>query len=197
MVSAPKLGETLRVGKAMKKGFTLIEMMIVVAILVVLMTITFRLSKLGSNADRRTRTVTRMQKLENCLSGYHAAFGSYPPVKLHGSRDIYNQVDRHGIQNDERNENLWNWNKIGEQAEWNAWNQVNAACKSQPVDCRFPYPEGYSKKIDIMDSGMILQYGAARSWRQASTTAFRATRTVTRSTRAKSTGVTCSCSSSV
>ena len=61
MVSAPKLGETLRVGKAMKKGFTLIEMMIVVAILVVLMTITFRLSKLGSNADRRTRTVTRMQ----------------------------------------------------------------------------------------------------------------------------------------
>ena len=154
MVSAPKLGETLRVGKAMKKGFTLIEMMIVVAILVVLMTITFRLSKLGSNADRRTRTVTRMQKLENCLSGYHAAFGSYPPVKLHGSRDIYNQVDRHGIQNDERNENLWNWNKIGEQAEWNAWNQVNAACKSQPVDCRFPYPEGYSKKIDIISEEM-------------------------------------------
>ena len=138
----------------MKKGFTLIEMMIVVAILVVLMTITFRLSKLGSNADRRTRTVTRMQKLENCLSGYHAAFGSYPPVKLHGSRDIYNQVDRHGIQNDERNENLWNWNKIGEQAEWNAWNQVNAACKSQPVDCRFPYPEGYSKKIDIISEEM-------------------------------------------
>lgn len=128
--------------------------MIVVTIIVVLMTITFRLSKIGQGADARTRTVTRMQKLENCLSGYHAAFGSYPPVKLHGSRDIYRQVDRHGIQRDDRNEGLWNWSKIGEDAEWRAWEQVQAACKSQPVDCRFPYPEGYSKKIDLVSAEM-------------------------------------------
>ncbi len=138
----------------MRKAFTLIEMMIVVTIIVVLMTITFRLSKIGQGADARTRTVTRMQKLENCLSGYHAAFGSYPPVKLHGTRDIYSQVDRHGIQTDERNESLWGWTSIGEDAEHRAWAKVNAACKPQPVDCRFPYPDGYSKKIDKVSEEM-------------------------------------------
>lgn len=41
-----------------------------------------------------------MQRLENCLSGYYAAYGSYPPVKLHGSRDYTLEVDEFsGIQN--------------------------------------------------------------------------------------------------
>ena len=125
----------------MKKAFTLIEMMIVVAVLVVLMTITFKLSGLGQDSERRTRTVVRMQRLENCLSGYHAAFGSYPPVKLHGNRDIYVAVEGDIQRTENRNENIWSWTKIGQDAEKRAWNQVKVACRSQPVDCRYPFPD--------------------------------------------------------
>ena len=91
------------------RGFTLIEIMVVVTILVILMSIVFRLSNVGADTERRTRTVVRLQRLENCLSGYQAAFGSYPPVKVHGSRDIFRRVGTHGMQSDERNEAIWNW----------------------------------------------------------------------------------------
>ena len=64
----------------MKRGFTLIELMVVMAVLVTLMAIMFRISGIGADADNRTRTIVRLQRLENCLSGYYAAFGSYPPV---------------------------------------------------------------------------------------------------------------------
>lgn len=127
----------------MKKAFTLIELMIVIAVMAILMGLVFRLNAVGTEAQERTVTILRLQKLENCLSGYHAAFGSYPPVKLHGSRDIYAAVNSHGVHNDESNENIWNWNKIGDTNEQRAWRQVKAACKAQPVDCRFPYPDGY------------------------------------------------------
>ena len=138
----------------MKRGFTLIEIMIVVAVLAILMSITFRLSGIGADTERRTRTVVRLQRLENCLSGYQAAFGSYPPVKLHGTRDIYRRVGTHGMQGEERNENIWNWTKVGEINEQRAWAQVAAACRSQPIDCRFPFPSGYDRLVDIISEEM-------------------------------------------
>ena len=72
----------------MKRAFTLIEMLIVVAVMVTLMSMVFRLTSIGGSATARNVTVSRLQRLENCLSGYYAAFGTYPPVKLHGTRDI-------------------------------------------------------------------------------------------------------------
>jgi len=140
----------LRRSKTMKKAFTLIELLIVIAVVSILMGLVFRLSSLGKDSWRRTLTVTRIQKVENCLSGYHAAFGSYPPVKLHGSRDIYLRVDVHGLQTGEQNKSLWGWNKLGDPYELLAWNQVRAACIAQPVACRFPYPEGYSKLVEMV-----------------------------------------------
>ena len=125
----------------MKKGFTLIEMLIVVVVISVLMTMTFRLSSIGDDSNRRNTTVARMNRIENCLSGYNAAFGSYPPVALHGTRNIYAKVNDHGIQSDDQEDkNIWGWTKIGQEEEQRAWAQVRAACKSQPVDCRFPFP---------------------------------------------------------
>jgi len=121
----------------MKKAFTLIELLIVVAVLVTLMGLMFKLGGLGGDSYRRTRTITRMQKLENCLSGYNAAFGSYPPVKLYGSRNINSRVDEygHGMQTGESGEPNWG-------DEGLAWEQVRAACLAQPVACRFPFPDG-------------------------------------------------------
>ena len=133
----------------MKRGFTLIELMIVMAILVTLMAVMFRISGIGADADNKTRTIVRLQRLENCLSGYYAAFGSYPPVKLHGARDIYLSVGEHGIQYDQRNEDIWGWDPDAfvagrrQKAEEDAWQQVQAACRAQPVACNFPFPSGY------------------------------------------------------
>ena len=144
----------------MKKAFTLIELLIVVAVLVTLMGLVFKLGAIGGESYKRTRTITRMQKLENCLSGYNAAFGSYPPVKVHGSRDIYYRVGGHGIQTDQRNEGIWGWNVDRflagkyQQAEANAWDQVRAACLAQPVACRYPFPEGYSDYIEAISKEM-------------------------------------------
>ena len=141
----------------MKKGFTLVEMLIVVVVLVTLMTITFRLSSTGSDQSRRASTISRMQRLENCLSGYYAAYGSYPPVALYAKRDWRLKLDEtSGDQTEnEINENIWGWDPLkfkswvdsgfkgwkggDKDEEENAWKQVRMACKAQPLDCRFPF----------------------------------------------------------
>lgn len=127
----------------MKKAFTLIELMITIAVLVILMGLVFRLTSAGTDSQKRTITIIRMQKLENCLSGYFAAFGCYPPVKLHGTRNIYAKVGAHGIQDADGEENTSLWSRD----EDDAWRQVKAACKAQPVDCRFPFPKGMNDRI--------------------------------------------------
>lgn len=113
----------------MRKGFTLVELLIVVVVIVTLMTISFRIGGIGDETSKRNRTINRMQRLENCLSGYYAAYGSYPPVKLHGSRDYTLSVNGYGIQcadTDDHETEL-------------KWECVKAACKSQPVAMSFPF----------------------------------------------------------
>lgn len=131
-------------GVKARRAFTLIEMLIVVVVLVTLMSITFRLMNIGSASDARVTTVMRLQKLENCLSGYYAAFGSYPPVQLQGSQDFNYEVGGHGIQSDNRKEIAWGWSAT---AQNTAWQQVQAACRAQPVAARYPFPDGYSDMV--------------------------------------------------
>ena len=131
----------------MRKAFTLVEMLVVVVVMTTLMTIMFKLSGIGGESTARTTTVARLQKLENCLSGYYAAFGSYPPVKLHGARDPFLEVNSHGVQKDSKSENIFSWSEIGENAEYAAWRQVEAACLAQPVACNFPFASGYRDLI--------------------------------------------------
>ena len=124
---------------AMKKAFTLVELLVVVVVLVTLMTMVFRLSNVGDSAQRRNATVSAMQRIENCISGYYAAFGSYPPVKVHGSRSIYYKTNRYGIQqveNDEKEEGDLRWER------------VEAACRSQPVAMNFPFASSMDDYIE-------------------------------------------------
>ena len=111
------------------RGFTLIELLVVVVVIATLMGLVFRLAGVGGNQKNRNITITRMQKLEFALSGYYAAFGSYPPVPLHGTRDIFCPVNDHGIQ----------MTSGGKADAGLSWPQVRAACLSQPVACEFPY----------------------------------------------------------
>lgn len=132
----------------MKKAFTLIEMLIVVAVLVTLMTITFRLTSSAKENQKRNDTIMKLQRLENCLSGYYAAFGSYPQVALHGSRDIYASVDKTGMQDGGSNEGIFGWSNIGDDDEIDAWSQVRAACQAQPFGCEFPFNDGDKEMVD-------------------------------------------------
>ena len=113
----------------MRKGFTLIELLVVVVVIVTLMAITFRLGGAGSDSTAKARTINRMQRLENCLSGYYAAYGSYPPVGLHGNRDYTYKVNGQGIQQVDSDQH---------EAEL-TWASVEAACRSQPVAMRYPF----------------------------------------------------------
>ena len=132
----------------MKRGFTLVELMIVIAVLVSLMAITFRITNSVTDAESRTMTITRMQRLENALSGFHAAFGCYPPVKLHGNRSFEGQ------------EESINW---GNESE--AWRWVQQICKTQPVGCRFPFPSGMTDYIREL-SDLIAEAAASGEYEE-------------------------------
>lgn len=148
----------------MKKAFTLIELLVVVAVIGILMGMVMRFTK-GSNDVRcHDLTVSRLQRLENALSGYYAAYGTYPPVRLHGTRNIYRSANDHGIQSNDssdKQENLWGWvdekGKVTDKTkENNAWNQVQAACEAQPVACNYPYPDddGFRKYVAVISDAL-------------------------------------------
>ena len=121
----------------MKKGFTLIELLVVTVVIVALMGVIFRLTGIAGASSKRETTVFRMQCLENCLSGYYAAFGSYPPVPLqNASRSIYRRTDDESqwIQSDDKNDTDESDSKFAE------YSQVEAACRAQPVAARYPPP---------------------------------------------------------
>ena len=122
-----------------KRGFTLIELLIVTVVIVTLMALVFRLAGSGGNSKAHARTVARLQRLANALSGYYAAFGSYPPVPLQGrSRDIQTKVDGNGNQYD-----------ASEKGEAFNKSQIKAACRAQPVAAVCPYRPGGAEDIAI------------------------------------------------
>ena len=147
----------------MKKAFTLVELMVVAVVLVILMTFMVKLAGIGGDSASINATVDRMHRLENALSGYYAAFGTYPPVKLHGNRNPFLAVNDYGDQSQDGQENMaiWSWlsadgKKITDgQAEADAWNQVRAACVAQPVACEFPFPKNLMKEyVDQLNKKM-------------------------------------------
>jgi prepilin-type N-terminal cleavage/methylation domain-containing protein len=121
----------------MKKGFTLIELLVVTVVIVALMGVIFRLTGIAGGSSKREETVRKMQCVENCLSGYYAAFGSYPPVPLqNASRSIYRKTDENSswIQSDDKNDTDDSDDKFEE------YSYVEAACRAQPVRAMFPPP---------------------------------------------------------
>ena len=123
----------------MKKAFTLVELMVVVVVIVTLLAIVFRLVGVGEDASKRNTTIARMQRLENALSGYFAAFGSYPPVALYASRNVYAELDQYGNQ------------KTGAETSSLVWNSVEMACRAQPVAARFPFTNLDGRKKNVED----------------------------------------------
>ena len=135
----------------MKKAFTLVELLVVVVVMVTLMSLVFRLGSIAGESENMQKTLSRMQRIENCISGYYAAFGSYPPVEIHGSRDIYLKTNKYGIQqtdNEERDTSSLEWER------------VDAACRSQPFAMEFPFSQDYTDLIRVTSQYYTEQYNS-------------------------------------
>ena len=161
----------------MKKGFTLLEMLIVMALLVTLMGIVYKLHGIAGDSEDKSCTILRMQRLENCLAGYHAAFGNYPPVQLHGSRDISTYVpDGDFMQDKDHEPREIDWGGEGESwgsgKEEIAWAQVEAACRAQPISCEYPFPDNSAsiQELDRQAAEMTEYAMQDEIWPQLSTT---------------------------
>lgn len=140
-----------------KDGFTLIELLIATVIIVTLMGIVFRLAGVGGDSRKKAETIERIQRVENALSGYFAAYGSYPPVPLQGrSRSIYKKVDDCGVQELGSSESGQKGN-----LDWDRMkNQILAACKAQPVAVNWPFnKEGDQEMVQNLSS-LRVQNGA-------------------------------------
>ena len=144
--------------EARNSGFTLIELLIVTVVIVALMGIMFRLTGIAGNANDRETTVYRMQCLENCLSGYYAAFGAYPQVPLQErTRNIFRKTheDRTYVQSDDpsdvwSSEIVFDPTKGTQSDEYKAYQSVEAACRAQSVAAMYPPPSHF--RDDNQDS---------------------------------------------
>ena len=76
--------------KASRSGcqaFTLIELMVVVAIIAILIGGEFQLMSTVGAMNQKSVTQARMQRLQNAISGFYAEYGYYPPVSQYTSPD--------------------------------------------------------------------------------------------------------------
>ena len=136
----------------MKKAFTLVELMGVVVVIAILASITFKIAGLGEDTSRRNITIARMQRLENAISGYFAAYGSYPPVALQGrSRNIFYETNGYGIQQVSKDPQT-SIDLSG--SDDKGWKQVEAACRAQPVAMEFPYASSRSEYIRAVSESL-------------------------------------------
>ena len=120
----------------MKKAFTLVELLVVTLVIAILGSIVFKLK--GSD-NSLSKTEQRMQRLENCLSGYYAAFGTYPPVALHGSRNPFYPVNKFGFIQQVENEDP-DYSTLDPE-------RTRAACRAQPLAAEFPCQQAGQRKM--------------------------------------------------
>lgn len=74
-------------GRAGRQAFTLIELMVVVAIIAVMIGAVFQLMSSISQHNAEAQTKARMQRIQNAISGFYAEYGYYPPVSKDRSTD--------------------------------------------------------------------------------------------------------------
>jgi len=67
-----------RTGKR-SRGFTLIEMMVVIVIILILSGIVLKVATLAGRKGASSRAEAQLQQLANALSAYNAEYGRYPP----------------------------------------------------------------------------------------------------------------------
>lgn len=121
-----------------REAFTLIEMMVVIAIIGILIAGVFRLLSTTGENTKRAETMERLQRLENALSGFYAEYGSYPPVPKHGSPDPYVKENPNGSTS---------------AATTLDYKNARRASRCQPVAFEFPTPKSLDDYIVTLSKG--------------------------------------------
>lgn len=112
-------------GAGVSAAFTLIELMVVIAVIGILIGGVFKLLSLAGASTQRAETVARIERVQNALSGFYAEFGTYPPVRRYGSPDPYMEEDDNG--------GAYNASSTLESEN------ANRAAASQPVAFLYPH----------------------------------------------------------
>ena len=137
-----------RVNRKGRSAFTLVELMVVVAIISILIGGVFKLLGAAGEKSKESVTVSRMEKLQNALSGYYAEFGSYPPVMQFECPDP-------DLQRKSADRTKF------EPAEGQPWEKANRAAHSQSVVYEFPTVRGLDPFIDLVFKGTARSAGIA------------------------------------
>lgn len=119
-----------------QRGFTLIEMMVVIALIGILIGGVFRLLGLSGENAKEAETVERLQRLENALSGFYAEYGMYPPVLRHGSPDPFKK---------DKN--------VGSGSDGFSHENARRAARCQPVGFEFPTPRSLDEHTIMSFNG--------------------------------------------
>ena len=125
---------------ASRAAFTLIEMMVVVALIGILIGGVFRLIGAANENAKKGQTVDRLQRLENALSGFYAENGTYPPVPPHGSPDPTIVAPEDSDHKD--------WG--GASAERKLELQAIRAAHCQPTSFEYPTPTSLDEDIPML-----------------------------------------------
>ncbi len=67
-----------------RRGFTLVELLVVVAVIAILIGITIRVGVLVNRRTARTQATGQIEQIKNALSAFYAEHGSYPPQETRG-----------------------------------------------------------------------------------------------------------------
>ena len=137
-----------------KQAFTLIELMVVVSVITILMLATFKLLQAAATAKKVAETRARMERIQNALSGYFAAYGQYPPVPAYCSLDprkntvfpdMVGYEDKNGIKTLTPGRTVGNGSDDG---DWESRAQLTARYY-QPIAFQYPTPQSWDKNIPL------------------------------------------------
>jgi prepilin-type N-terminal cleavage/methylation domain-containing protein len=72
-------------------GFTLVEMLVVIVIILVLMGVVFKMTRPSASKQAEAETVAKLERLKAALEEFYAEYGQYPPVPYY--KNVYQRLD--------------------------------------------------------------------------------------------------------
>lgn len=66
--------------KRYRKGFTLIEMLVVMVVIGIIMGMIFKMFSMAARSSAKANTIQVLERVANAVNEYYAEYGMYPPV---------------------------------------------------------------------------------------------------------------------